>query len=197
MGEKWLKDFQRFLDRAAPTISTTGFGKSRRIEDYYGEVEVERQCYENVYCFIQKGLLPHAASISKVLDLVNSFQRDRERGEYTLYMYHLGTDHNKLAQSESVLANHNTNASVIARRLCGVSGSDPLKEPSCIAKFGRSTTDDLILFFCHDRKNVLSSKSRGTYQSRKRRIFWFFFGGSETEISSGKEFQPEFIENAS
>lgn len=194
MGEKWLNKFQKLLNQEAPTITIEGTGRSRRIEDYYhDEVEVERQCYENVFCYVQKGLGAKLKQVHEILHSVHSFQNDRERGSYTLNIYLLGSEMSKLERASSYALDHNTNAKAIAQRLCKASGEEASKTPSFVAKFHLTTYHDLIIFFCHDRQILMNTKLAGAYQSRRHRIFWFFLEGPEPEFAMGKDFKPEFV----
>lgn len=193
MRPQWLKSFHQQLRGTAPTITIEGYGPSKRIEGYYtDDAEVERQCYRQVYCYVQMGIGSYQQPVADTLKLVHRFQKDQERGPYTFNLRWFGPE-DRFIKTDSFLCYPANSMDALAKGLCTHSGTE-VPGTACFVPSLGAARHDLTLFFCHDRRVRIRHKQRAGYLGNRRRTCWFFLGGDQPECVLGREFEPEFVE---
>ena len=203
MTPKWLRNFSNSLGLMAPSIQVSQeYGRLIQKGDYgrYTDSDVEINCYENVHCFVEKGMGSHCDEIGKVLRLIDCFLTDVKRGMYRFDMYLFGSieehrEDNRLGrflyQYGKSMERYN-NLPAWARHVCEKAGTETGSKGAYFPTCSQVGREDLAIVFTTSQVTV-NDKSKLSYKSNKRHFFWFFLDEPEPNFVHGLRFEPDFI----
>lgn len=204
LATEMLRLCSRYMQRTAPSIARPAVQMSRRLEgevDYDAEEDAEG--YRAIIAYCQRGLGEHAPTINHVLATAAKIQRDCSL-EYLVCLFSFGWEDETLHHTgRAYTGRWNSITDGWSNDLCALAGVTDISTTALIPElfplanpFGRKIsvdTDDLLLFFCHNRAVRFSTRADQRYTPGiQKHAIWFFLGEDPVGIEMGS-FRPTVL----
>ncbi len=184
-----------FLKRHMPCRERTGLRESSRIEGETVEGDMDVPGYRTVTAFIQRGLGDQAEVIQHVLSIVSRVQND-SNFEYPVWLYAFGWDDGLLhGKSRHRRGGPGIRCLGWVEEICELASTDTgPSSPMTPALFPPAVqegvplklrADDLLIFFCKDRRMRLTEEARSRYAKPLQHAVWFYCEGDEADMTLG------------